>query len=55
MNLSNGDKQITSEQKLIIYSHSNAWWEPWIRFDWWHPKCTATCFIFVTIVEIHRL
>jgi len=21
----------------------------------WHPECTATCFIIVTIVEIHRL
>jgi len=26
-----------------------------MSFDWWHPECTATCFIIVTIVEIHRL
>jgi len=26
-----------------------------MRFDWWHPECTATFFIIVTIVEIHRL
>jgi len=55
INLSNGDKQITSEHKLIIYSCSNAWWEPWMNFDWWHLECTATFFIIVTIVEIHRL
>jgi len=24
-------------------------------FDWWPPACTATWFIIVTIVEIHRL
>jgi len=23
-------KQIISEHKLIIYSCSNAWWEPWM-------------------------
>jgi len=23
--------------------------------DWWHPECTATCFIIVSTVEIHRL
>jgi len=39
MNLNNGDKQITSEH---------------LTFDWWHPECIATCFIIVTIVEIHR-
>jgi len=26
-----------------------------MSFDWWHPECTETCFIIVTIVEIHRL
>jgi len=26
-----------------------------MSFDWWHPECTATCFIIVTIVENHRL
>jgi len=26
-----------------------------MSFDWWHPECTATCFLIVTIVEIHRL
>jgi len=26
-----------------------------MSFDWWHPECTATFFIIVTIVEIHRL
>jgi len=26
MNLSNGDKHITSKHKLILYSCSNAWW-----------------------------
>jgi len=25
-----------------------------MSFYWWHP-CTATCFVIVTIVEIHRL
>jgi len=26
-----------------------------MSFDWWHPECNATCFIIVTIVEIHWL
>jgi len=26
-----------------------------MSFDWLHPECTATCFIIVTNVEIHRL
>ena len=26
-----------------------------MSFDWWHPERTATCFIIVTIVEIHTL
>jgi len=26
-----------------------------MSFDWWHPECTATCFIIVTVVENHRL
>jgi len=26
-----------------------------MSFDWWQPECTATWFIIVTIVEIHRL
>jgi len=26
-----------------------------MSFDWWHPECTASCFIIVTIVENHRL
>jgi len=26
-----------------------------MSFDWWHPECTATRFIIVTIVEIHTL
>jgi len=25
-----------------------------MSFDWWHPDCTATFFIIVTIVEIQR-
>jgi len=54
MNLNNGDK-MTPENKLIFYSHRNAWWEPWMRIDWRHPEYTATCFIIVPIVEIHRL
>jgi len=26
-----------------------------MSFDVWHPECTATCFVFVTIIEIHSL
>jgi len=26
-----------------------------MSFDWWHPERTATCFIIVTIVDIHCL
>jgi len=26
-----------------------------MSFDWWPPEYTATCFIIVTIVEIHML
>jgi len=56
MDLSYGDKQIISEQKLIIYSCSNAWWEPWMSFDWWHPECFICNMLYiVTIVEIHSL
>jgi len=26
-----------------------------MSFVWWHTEFTSTCFIIVTIVEIHRL
>jgi len=26
-----------------------------MSFDWWHPECTATYYIIVTIVENHML
>jgi len=26
-----------------------------MSFNWWHPECTATCFIIVTIAVNHRL
>jgi len=58
-----------SHQELAY--ESQQWWQTyhlwtkayylfmqqWIdgSHDWWHPECTTTCFIFVTIVEIHSL
>uniref|UniRef100_A0A8C2E8S7 ATP-dependent zinc metalloprotease YME1L1 n=1 Tax=Cyprinus carpio TaxID=7962 RepID=A0A8C2E8S7_CYPCA len=26
-----------------------------MSFDWWHPECSATCFLMVTIVEVLSL
>jgi len=56
-NLSNGDKQIKYEHKLIIYSCSNAWWELWMSFDWWHPEFVVTItirspFLFVQLAVL---
>jgi len=49
------EKEIPKTIQIIIYSYRIVWWELWISFDWWHPECTATCFIIITIVENHRL